>query len=200
MSNTPIIPKQHRKHKAAHGRLNVDSPAVITLISKKQDHVKDSLQPCPVPPKPAQADAWRCHKKHCPLLGVQKCSCTQALSQRHLLRLHKGPSSSITTVIIPVIVAAWRHPAKLFNLPPSRHSKLSLSLDSESWESCLQSLALCKRWCGYTSPFSHESEISHRAPRPLRSFYIKPIHWADLDIIKSVKNAPLSLLQTSLRH
>lgn len=68
-------------------------------------------------------------------------------------------------------------------------SLLSCTVALESWENCLQSLALCKRWCGYTSPFSHESEIFHRALRPLRSFYIKPVRWEDLHIIKSVRNA-----------
>lgn len=71
MSNIPIVLKQQRKHKAAHGILNVASPGVTTLISKKQEYVKDLLQLCHVPPKPTQPDPWRCHKKHCPLLGVQ---------------------------------------------------------------------------------------------------------------------------------
>lgn len=31
--------------------------------------------------------------------------------------------------------------------------------------------------------------ISHSALRPLRSFYIKPVRWEDLHIIKSVRNA-----------
>lgn len=94
---------------------------------KKQEYVKDLLQLCHVPPKPTQPDPWRCHKKHCPLLGVQKCSCIHMLSQRDLLCLHKGPCSSFTTVTIPVIVAARKPPAKLINLLPSRQSKLSLS-------------------------------------------------------------------------
>lgn len=127
MSNIPIILKQQRKHEAACGRLNVASPGVTTLISKNQEYVKDLLQLCHVPPKPTQPDPWRCHKKHCPLLGVQKCSCIHMLSQRDLLCLHKGPCSSFTTVTIPVIVAARKPPAKLINLLPSRQSKLSLS-------------------------------------------------------------------------
>lgn len=127
MSNIPIILKQQRKQKAAHGRLNVASPAVTTLISKNQEYVKDLLQLCHVPPKATLSDPWRCHKKHCPLLGVQKCSCTHMLSQRILLCLHKGLCSSITTVTIPMIVAAQKPPAKLINLLPSRQSKLSLS-------------------------------------------------------------------------
>lgn len=191
MSNIPIILKQRRKHKAAHGRLKVDSPAVITFISKKQGYVKDLLQLCHVPPKPAQADPWQCHKKHCSLLGVQKCFCTDMLSQRDLLRLHKGPCCSITTTI-PVIVAAQKTSSQTHQSATIKAeqavSLLSSTVDLESWESCLLSLALCKRRCGYTSPFSHGSEISHRALRPLRSFYIKLIHWEDLHVIKSVKN------------
>ena len=137
---------------------------------------------------------------------------TEMFLRRHALAkgsvtFARGPCSSIATATVLVIVTAQKTCSQIHQSATIKAeqavSSLSRTVELACWESCPQSLVLCKRRYEYTGPFPRSSEISHRAPRPLRSFYIKPICRKDLYIKKSLKNAQvicLSSLQTSLRH